>query len=104
VYIIIWKYRVDPGRRQEFLSAYGREGCWVKFFRGDDAYLSTELFEDVEEDNIFLTIDMWKSRESYDVFRNQNVEEYGAIDRECEELTLSEVKVGDLDIEPGSRP
>lgn len=101
MYIIVWKYRVDPNRRQEFLSAYGREGRWVNFFRRSDEFLSTELFEDAEESNIFLTLDMWKSRESYDSFRDQNAEEYGEIDRECEALTLSEVKIGDLYIEPG---
>ena len=101
LYIIIWKYRIDADRRQEFLDAYGRDGRWAQFFNQDDDYLRTQLFEDAEEEDVFLTIDMWKSREAYDLFRSNNAEEYGRIDRECEELTVSEVKVGDLKIEPG---
>ena len=44
---------------------------------------------------------MWKSPEAYDLFRSNNADEYGQIDHDCEELTVSEVKVGDLKIEPG---
>jgi hypothetical protein len=37
---------------------------------------------------------VWASREAYENFRQTNLEEYNQLDRQCEEMTQTEVNVG----------
>ena len=39
-------------------------------------------------------MDLWLSREKYENFLREHEEEYKAIDRECEALTLREREIG----------
>ncbi len=41
-----------------------------------------------------LTIDVWASREAYEKFRQTNLEEYNQLDRQYEEMTQAELKLG----------
>jgi hypothetical protein len=43
---------------------------------------------------VYLTMDFWSSRQSYETFMEEHKEEYQAIDTEGEELTVSERKIG----------
>ncbi len=50
---------MDPGRRGAFEELYGPEGEWVRLFRRSPAYRGTELLEDLDSPNRFVTIDRW---------------------------------------------
>lgn len=76
---VLWKYKVKPQYRRDFLAAYGADGRWVAFFKQDAGYRETILLQPT--DGHFLTIDRWCSREAYDAFRVSHAEEYKRLDR-----------------------
>lgn len=93
-YIYIWTYLVREEHVQDFVREYGPDGAWVKLFRTARGYLSTELLRDRTNPRRFVTIDRWKSREAFDIFRADNASEFEAIDRHCEQYTLEEKQIG----------
>lgn len=92
----IWEFRVAPTARAEFERRYGRDGDWAALFRRSSEYVGTELWADIEEPGRYLTIDRWTSAEAYRQFRDEHAEEYAALDRACDALTLSELRLGEL--------
>jgi heme-degrading monooxygenase HmoA len=96
-YLIIWEFRIRPEAKEHFEQAYGPEGQWARFFKQNKGYIGTELNRDLKDPRRYVTLDFWASREAYTSFRKEHHAEYQAIDRECEELTESEVEVGSLE-------
>jgi len=101
--VIVWEFRVRPERLADFLSAYAPGGDWDLLFRRGEGYLSTELLRDERDETRFLTIDRWDSREARDRFRLRFREEYDALDRRCEAVTLEETPVGDFSLPSPAR-
>ena len=93
-FVIIWHFQVRPGREAEFEKAYGEDGEWVKLFRRGRGFLRTELYHESRKRRRYLTIDYWDSQESYATFRRQAVDEFEALDKRCEALTVSEIYLG----------
>jgi quinol monooxygenase YgiN len=100
MFCYVWSYRLRPERVDDFRAAYGPEGAWVRLFARDSAYIRTDLLADCADPLRFATIDWWRSRKAYDAFRERFRREFEAIDRDCEELTLEELHIGDFQ-EPG---
>ena len=96
-YLTIWEFRVKPGRDQQFERAYGPTGAWVHLFRTGDGYVKTELVRDLKQPGRYLTLDFWRSRTAYDRFREEHREEYEAIDARCEQLTETELHLGEFE-------
>lgn len=94
-FVDLWEYRVRPGSIAAFEAAYGADGPWVRLFRAHDGYLGTELLRDLEEPDLFRTIDRWRSRADRDRCRERAAAEYAAIDRACAALTLEERSLGE---------
>ncbi|KAB2889312.1 MAG: hypothetical protein F9K32_13230 [Desulfobulbaceae bacterium] len=92
-FVAIWKFTVAAGRVPDFVRAYGPEGVWVELFRRAEGYLSTELVQSRDHNNVFVTIDSWTSQAAWNAFREDFAGEYAAIDRLCEALTVDEVCV-----------
>jgi heme-degrading monooxygenase HmoA len=93
-YAIIWEFRVRPGMRKQFEEAYGSHGEWVRLFRQDQAFIGTELIQDVRQASRYLTLDFWASETAYETFRESRENEYKSIDARCEQLTEAEREVG----------
>jgi heme-degrading monooxygenase HmoA len=93
-YLIGWEFRVKPGLTAQFESLYGPKGVWAELFARSEGYVATELTRDHAEPGRYITLDFWTSREAYEEFRRQHLDEYQAIDSRCEELTESEVELG----------
>lgn len=93
LFIAIWKFTVAADRVPEFVRAYGPDGIWAELFRRAEGYLSTELVQDRHDRGVFVTIDSWTSQAAYAAFREKFADDYAAIDRQCEALTLDEVCV-----------
>jgi heme-degrading monooxygenase HmoA len=93
-YVIVWEFWVRQDRVTEFVEKYGPQGAWARFFRSSRDYIKTELVKDVAADHRFLTLDYWKTEESFRSFRGQNLEEYGRLDKEMEGLTGKETLLG----------
>jgi hypothetical protein len=64
MFVRIWQFRVAPEKADEFRRVY------------------------------FLTIDRWDSAEAWAAFRRAWGDEYAALDRRCQELTVAEGEIG----------
>ncbi len=96
-FVVVWEFRVRPGRRKAFEKAYGPGGDWVKLFQHDPAYLRAELIRDRVKLTRYLTLDFWHSRKAYQEFKKKNRKDYALIDKNCELLTASERMLGEFD-------
>jgi heme-degrading monooxygenase HmoA len=93
-YAILWEFQVRPEFRLRFEQVYGPNGEWAQFFRSSSGYFRTELIHDESSPNRYVTIDLWRSREDYEAFRQQHAEEYHRIDQRCEQMTEAERALG----------
>lgn len=103
LFIYIWRYRIDPRHRREFLAAYAPDGDWARLFRLDASYVETRLLQDADDPDRYMTIDVWQSQADRDAFRTRYAREFDEIDRRCEAYTLEETLVGDF-LELGAAP
>ena len=94
MYIVIWRFKVDPAQRAKFEKAYGAKGEWAKFFSTAKDYLGTELLADDERPGEYVTIDRWNSEEAYSAFLAEHETDYDRLDRRFESLTISESRLG----------
>lgn len=94
VYVILWEFLVKPGREAEFEQIYGTSGDWARFFAKSPGYIGTELIRDIRQEGRYVTIDSWLSQADYASFREENPDEYRAIDERCEALTEREAPLG----------
>jgi len=94
MYVVIWRYSVDPAQEARFVKACGPKGDWAKLFSSSKDYLGTELLADDERPGEYVTIDRWESEESFGHFVAENEADYDRLDRRFESLTLSESRVG----------
>jgi len=92
VIAILWEFLVRADKRDEFEQHYSAAGTWAQFFAASVAYHGTTLL--AGEGNRYITCDRWDSLESYEEFRRARADEYAALDRRFEALTLSERSLG----------
>lgn len=93
-YVYVWRYQVRPDRIADFERVYGPDGEWIALFRQASGYHSTRLLHDRDHTGWFMTVDTWESAAAFDAFRHAYSDEFDALDRQCEHLTLSETFVG----------
>jgi quinol monooxygenase YgiN len=60
-------------------------------------YYGIFLHQDANHPNRYCTLDLWASPAAFEAFRLQHTREYAALDQECEELILSEKRIGGFD-------
>ena len=94
MFVALWEYEVKPGSEERFEKAYGPDGEWVKLFRRDANYRETRLVRDAVRPEIYMTLDFWSSRETYEEFMAEHRAEYKAVDEATEDLTNNERRVG----------
>jgi hypothetical protein len=95
-FIVVWEFRVRPGKGRYFEKIYGPDGVWGEFFRRGKGYIRTELIRDLKMPRRYWTVDVWTSREACLRFKRKNRIEYQAIDERCGALTEDEVKIGEF--------
>lgn len=96
MHVVVWAYRVAPGREPGFERMYGADGDWARLFRRSDAYLGTALFRDTADGTRYLTVDRWTSREAYEAFLQAMHDDYAALDARGDALTVEETRLGVL--------
>ena len=96
MHVILWRYRVRPGREREFEAAYGPDGAWARLFGADPGFLGTELMR--ASDEAYLTLDRWMSGEAFDAFHARNAVAYAALDADCATLTECETSLGAVEV------
>jgi len=80
MFLVLWEYEVKPGSEKAFEKVYGPEGDWARLFRTGSHYLETRLLGDPFRFNVYLTLDFWTSRDSYENFLAAHQVEYGTND------------------------
>jgi hypothetical protein len=94
MFLVLWEFDVKQGYEERFASVYGPTGDWAQLFRLDPAYQRTLLLRDPSRMRTYVTLDFWASQNAYELFRQENLEAYSALDERCEELTSAERKIG----------
>lgn len=92
--VVVWEFRVQPGQAAGFERAYGPEGDWARLFRRSQAYRGTELLRDPQDPQRYLTLDRWDGVSDFEAFKDQNGDDYHALDAACEPLCAEERLVG----------
>ena len=95
---IVWTYQVRPDRIAEFERRYAAGGDWAKLFGRARGFRFTSLGRDAEHPGRYLTIDAWDDLESFERFKHDFAREYEALDKECEELTVEERRIGSFEV------
>jgi heme-degrading monooxygenase HmoA len=93
-FVIAWRFKVKPGREQEFETAYGPAGDWARLFQQHEGYIRTDLLRDSNEERTYLTIDHWRSADDFNQFKDLYLSEYEQLDRLLADLTESETLQG----------
>ena len=94
MFLVLWEFEVKPGYEKRFEKVYGPDGDWARLFRSDSHYHETRLVHDSFRPSVYLTLDFWHSRQSYEDFLTAHSAEYKAIDSKGEDLTLGERRLG----------
>lgn len=94
MFVVVWQFEIAEEFAPAFEAAYGPEGNWAQLFRRSPEYLGTELLKDAYVGGSYLTIDRWKSEESFRAFRKDHDAAYEELDRACDALTEKETRVG----------
>jgi heme-degrading monooxygenase HmoA len=91
---VYYRYTVHSAQARAFEHAYGQNGPWVALFKRHKGFIRTRLFRQKADEHVYLTIDVWESKEAYDRFRSENAEEYLRLDRQLAMLKLEELLLG----------
>src|SRR5579884_1576535 len=91
---IVWIFRARPERRTDFLTHYSSNGSWAQLFRRAAGYLGTTLLPDAADPDRFLCIDRWRDLAAFDRFKSDFAAAYSALDKQCEQFTLEETRIG----------
>ncbi|MFZ1809119.1 MAG: antibiotic biosynthesis monooxygenase [Cyclobacteriaceae bacterium] len=97
VFTYVWEYCVKPEHQDAFEHAYGPHGDWIQLFKKGMGHVATELHQDINNTNRFVTVDYWISKEAFDNFKIQFHEEFKALDKRFEVYTISEKHIGDFE-------
>lgn len=93
-YLISWRYRIQPGQKDRFELEYGPRGSWYQFFTRDEAFLGSDLHQQLDAPHCYLLCDRWTSQEAYETFLSHHAEAYQTLSRQFESLYLSEELLG----------
>ena len=94
MFLALWEYEVKGGSEEKFEEVYGADGRWAQLFRRARGYRGTRLVRDAKNQRVYITLDYWDSREEYEKFRMDFQEDYMALDRLGEQLTVKERRIG----------
>jgi quinol monooxygenase YgiN len=93
-YLVIWKYKVKHESANAFEHEYGSGGTWYKLFSKSEKYKGSFLHKSEEEERVYILIDTWTDKKSYEDFKEKNREIYNELSAKFENLYESEERIG----------
>jgi heme-degrading monooxygenase HmoA len=96
LFAYIWAYRVPTATSDLFRALYGPNGEWVGLFRQASGYIDTQLLQDRDDPERFVTIDRWETEESFNDFRADFSLEFERLDRKGDQFTVEEMSLGEF--------
>jgi len=94
MFVVVWQFEIAEEKIAAFEAAYGPDGVWAQLFRSSPDYHGTELLRDAYVSGNYLTIDRWASEDAFRAFRKNHDAEYETLDRESDDLTAREARIG----------
>jgi hypothetical protein len=94
MFLVLWEFEVKPGCEKRFERVYGPGGDWDSLFRRDPHHAGSHLFHDTRNALVYLTVDYWLSRKSYEEFLAAQSTDYKALDALAEKFTAKERHIG----------
>ena len=94
MFVALWEFEVKPGCEEQFEKGYGPEGPWARLFQKDRDHQETRLLREVGREGVYVTLDVWTNRESYETFLEEHATDYKQLDAVGEGLTTREKKIG----------
>lgn len=94
MYTVIWKYKINPEHKETFEFEYGRNGTWAKLFAKSEYYKGSLLYKSKDEIDMYILLDTWINKQTYEDFKKMNQEKYNEISSGFEYLYLTEEKTG----------
>jgi heme-degrading monooxygenase HmoA len=94
MFVVVWQFEIAEEKIAAFEAAYGPQGAWAQLFATSPDYKGTELLRDAYVPGLYLTIDRWTSEEAFRAFRKAHDAEYESLDRQCDDLTQKETRIG----------
>lgn len=91
---VFYRYRVHPSQARAFEHAYGPSGPWAALFSAHHGYVRTRLFRHKVDPNVYVTVDVWKSKADWEAFCEQQAQQREALDRQLKMLRLEESLLG----------
>lgn len=91
---VFYRYRVHPAQARAFEHAYGPSGPWAALFASEPGYVRTRLFRHKEDPNVYVTVDVWKSKADWEAFCAHRNVDRDALDRKLKMLRLEEALLG----------
>lgn len=94
MYVIIWKYKINAAFKEDFIAYYSSTGKWARLFQKHQDFIGVEFAPLEEEENTYITIDKWTSKESCVNFIAANSVAYRELDKHCDQFTHQEQLIG----------
>ncbi len=98
MFVIIWRFISLPEKDSAFRRSYRPNGDWAQLFRRARGYVRTDLLHSHEAAGEYLTIDVWESADALAARKRDFADEYARLDRECEQLTRGELRIGEFTV------
>lgn len=95
-FCIVWKYEVKPECKKEFETEYGPGGSWNTLFGKSSFYIDSFLYKDDSNPDVFLLIDSWENKDSYQRFLKEFGKAYRELSAKFTRLYISEEKIGEF--------
>ena len=96
MFVIIWEFTVRPEHRAEFEQVYGPVGAWAELFRRCPGYERSELLQDAETPERYVTLDYWQAPEAHMLGMRRIADAYQELDARCDAWTVRERRVGNF--------
>ena len=94
MFVILWQFDIVEEKVAAFEASYGPKGSWAELFGRSPEYLGTELLKDAYVPGRYVTVDRWTSEDAFRIFRKDHDPDYEALDRGCDSLVASELRIG----------
>jgi quinol monooxygenase YgiN len=66
VLAVVWNFRVQPGREEEFEKLHGADGEWTSISRKSRSFLGSSFLRDLADARRYLMVEYWSEMVVYE--------------------------------------
>jgi quinol monooxygenase YgiN len=91
---VVWQFRVDPGKADQFRKFYGADGDWSALSRRSRSFLGSSFLRDQVDPARFLLIEYWSEMVVYERHLADFSDEMRALEERRSELCVEITPLG----------